>query len=133
MPGLSPPSAPPLPIRCSSWPASLTSSSMTALFACHRCCAASVPCWVSPSTRGISAVAHKRVYLAPAYPFGWIDDPPGVNRLIGLHWLSGLFYPDANQDDLRAAVCEFYDQFYRIKLTNAQVEAMVRPAGAPPL
>jgi iron complex transport system substrate-binding protein len=83
--------------------------------------------------RGLAAVAHKRVYLAPAYPFGWIDDPPGVNRLIGLHWLSGLFYPDANQDDLRAAVCEFYDQFYRIKLTNAQVEAMVRPAGAPPI
>ena len=83
--------------------------------------------------RGLAAVAHKRVYLAPAYPFGWIDDPPGVNRLIGLHWLSGLFYPDANQEDLRVAVCEFYDQFYRIKLTNAQVEAMVRPAGAPAL
>ena len=83
--------------------------------------------------RGLSAVSHKRVYLAPAYPFGWIDDPPGVNRLIGLHWLSGLFYPDANQEDLRVAVCEFYDQFYRIKLTNAQIEAMVRPAGAPPV
>jgi iron complex transport system substrate-binding protein len=81
--------------------------------------------------RGLAAVRHKRVYLAPAYPFGWIDDPPGVNRLIGLRWLSGLFYPDANQEDLRAAVCEFYDQFYRIKLTNAQVEAMVGPAGAP--
>ena len=67
----------------------------------------------------------------PAYPFGWIDDPAGVNRLIGLYWLSSLFYPDANQEDLRVAVCEFYDKFYRIKLTNAQIEAMVRPAGAP--
>jgi iron complex transport system substrate-binding protein len=82
--------------------------------------------------RGLAAVSHKRVYLAPAYPFGWIDDPPGVNRLIGLRWLSGLFYPDVNQEDLRSAVCEFYDQFYGIKLTNAQIEAMVRPAGAPP-
>ena len=82
--------------------------------------------------RGLAAVRHKRVYLEPAYPFGWIDDPPGVNRLIGLHWLSGLFYPDENQEDLRTSVCEFYDLFYRIKLTNAQVEAMVRPAGAPP-
>src|SRR5215471_14185765 len=81
--------------------------------------------------RGLAAVQHKRVYLAPNWPFGWIDDPPGVNRLIGLHWLSGLFYPDANQEDLRATVCEFYDQFYRIRLTNAQIEAMVRLAGAP--
>ena len=82
--------------------------------------------------RGLAAVRNKRVYLEPAYPFGWIDDPPGVNRLIGLHWLSGLFYPDENQEDLRSSVCEFYDLFYGIKLTNAQVEAMVRPAGAPP-
>ena len=82
--------------------------------------------------RGLAAVQHKRVYLEPSWPFGWIDDPPGVNRLIGLHWFSGLFYPDANQEDLRATVCEFYDQFYRIRLTNAQVEALVRPAGVPP-
>jgi len=82
--------------------------------------------------RGLAAVRQKRVYLAPAYPFGWIDDPPGVNRLIGLHWLSALFYPDENQEDLRAATCEFYDLFYGIKLTNAQIEAMVRAAGVPP-
>jgi len=27
--------------------------------------------------RGVAAVAKKRIYLAPADPFGWIDDPPG--------------------------------------------------------
>ncbi len=72
---------------------------------------------------------NKRVYLAPATPFGWIDDPPGVNRLIGLYWLSALFYPDNTQEDLRTTVCDFYDKFYGIKLTNGQLEAMVRPAG----
>jgi len=82
--------------------------------------------------RGLAAVRNKKVYLAPSDPFGWIDDPPGVNRLIGLYWLSGLFYPDTTQQDLRAATCEFYDKFYGIKLTNAQIEAMVRAAGAPP-
>src|SRR6516165_9091626 len=43
--------------------------------------------------RGLAAVSRKRVYLAPAEPFGWIDDPAGVNRIIGLPWLSALFYP----------------------------------------
>jgi len=80
-------------------------------------------------SRRLAAVRNKRVYLAPATPFGWIDDPPGVNRLIGLYWLSALFYPDNTQEDLRTTVCDFYDKFYGIKLTNGQLEAMVRPAG----
>ena len=80
--------------------------------------------------RGLAAVTQKRVYLAPADPFGWVDDPPGVNRIIGLPWLTSLFYPDVYQEDLRANVREFYDQFYRIKLTDRQLEALVRPAEA---
>ena len=80
--------------------------------------------------RGLSAVDSKRVYLAPGDPFGWIDDPPGVNRIIGLYWLTALFYPDQYQEDLRANVRDFYDRFYRIKLTDRQLEALVRPAGA---
>jgi iron complex transport system substrate-binding protein len=80
--------------------------------------------------RGLAAVTKKRVYLAPAEPFGWIDDPPGVNRIIGLPWLTALFYPDVYQEDLRASVREFYDQFYRIKLSDRQLEALVRPAEA---
>ena len=83
----------------------------------------------STAWRGLIAVAGKRVYLEPADPFGWIDDPPGVNRIIGLYWLTGLFYPDQYQEDLRTNVREFYDKFYRIKLTDRQLEALVRPAG----
>jgi iron complex transport system substrate-binding protein len=85
----------------------------------------------SAAWRGLIAVANKRVYLAPADPFGWIDDPPGVNRVIGLYWLTALFYPDQYQQDLRAIAREFYDKFYRIKLTDRQVEALVRSAEVP--
>ncbi len=84
----------------------------------------------STAWRGLIAVASKRVYLAPADPFGWIDDPPGVNRIIGLYWLTALFYPDQYQEDLRTNAREFYDKFYRIKLTDRQLEALVRPAEA---
>jgi iron complex transport system substrate-binding protein len=82
--------------------------------------------------RGLAAVAKKRVYLAPADPFGWIDDPPGVNRVIGLPWLTALFYPDVYQEDLRANVREFYDKFYGVKLSDKQLEALVRRAEAQP-
>lgn len=82
----------------------------------------------SSAWRGLTAVASKRVYLAPADPFGWIDDPPGVNRIIGLYWLTALFYPDQYQEDLRTNVREFYQRFYNVKLNERQLEALVRPA-----
>jgi len=85
-----------------------------------------------PPWRGIAAVRDKKVYLEPSTPFGWIDDPPGINRLIGLYWLSQLFYPAQTQDDLRGLMTDFYDKFYGIKLTDQQVEAIAKPAGIPP-
>ncbi len=82
--------------------------------------------------RGLAAVRSKRVYLAPADPFGWIDDPPGVNRAIGLYWLSNLFYPDLYQQDLRVNAREFYQLYYGVALTDRQLDAMIRPAEANP-
>jgi iron complex transport system substrate-binding protein len=82
----------------------------------------------SASWKRLAAVANKRVYLAPSDPFGWIDDPPGVNRLIGLYWLTAVFYPDQYQEELGANLREFYDRFYGVKLSDKQVAAIVRPA-----
>jgi hypothetical protein len=45
-----------------------------------------------------------------------------------LYWLTALFYPDQYQEDLRTNVREFYSKFYQIKLTDRQLEALVRPA-----
>lgn len=85
------------------------------------------PAWLS-----LAAVRNKKVFLEPSRPFGWIDDPPGVNRLIGLYWLSQLFYPSGSQGDLRSLMTDFYDKFYRIKLTDKQIEAIAKTAGIPP-
>lgn len=82
----------------------------------------------SPAWRGLSAVSSKRVYLEPAEPFGWISDPNGVNRIIGLPWLSLLCYPAVYQEDFGARVRDFYDKFYGVKLTDAQLAAIVRSA-----
>jgi iron complex transport system substrate-binding protein len=81
--------------------------------------------------RGLSAVRQKKVYMEPNAPFGWLNDPPGVNRLIGLYWLATLFYDFPGHEDLRGITCEFYDKFYRLRLTNAQLNNMLEPAGIP--
>jgi iron complex transport system substrate-binding protein len=84
-----------------------------------------------PGWRTLAAVRNKHFYLEPATPFGWIDDPPGINRLIGLYWLSVLLYPDNNQNDVRSLAQDFYDTFYGITLSDQQVEAIARTAGIP--
>jgi iron complex transport system substrate-binding protein len=81
--------------------------------------------------QGLAAVRQKKVYLEPDKPFGWLSDPPGINRLIGLYWLSTLFYGFPGYEDLRGVTCEFYDKFYRLRLTNAQLNNLLAPAGIP--
>ena len=85
-----------------------------------------------PQWRDLAAVRARRVYLAPGYPFGWIDDPAGVNRAIGLYWLSNLFYPDLYQEDLRTNARDFYQLYYGVQPTDRQLEALIRPAEAKP-
>src|SRR4051794_32898825 len=82
--------------------------------------------------RGLSAVREKKVYLEPSEPFGWINNPPGINRLIGLYWLSSLFYLGDTRQEMHGITCEFYEKFYRQRLTNAQLNAILIPAGEPP-
>jgi hypothetical protein len=49
---------------------------------------------------------------------------------MGLPWLTALCYPAVYQEDLRTSVRNFYDKFYRVKLTDKQLEALVRSAEA---
>ena len=39
--------------------------------------------------RAVRAVREGHALVAPSLPFGWLEEPPSVNRLIGLAWLSG--------------------------------------------
>jgi iron complex transport system substrate-binding protein len=43
----------------------------------------------SDAWRALRAVRTGRAFLAPALPFGWVEEPPSLNRLLGLAWLAG--------------------------------------------
>ena len=86
--------------------------------------------WTDPDWAQLPAVKAKRVYLAPSEPFGWIDEPPAANRLIGLRWLVRILYPSALPDDLAAETKQFYELFYQRTPTDAQVAELL--AGALP-
>jgi iron complex transport system substrate-binding protein len=74
-----------------------------------------------PGWAQVRAVAANRVYLAPSLPWGWIDAPPSLNRLIGLRWLLSLFYPAEAPIDLRTETRQFYRLFYGVDPTDDQL------------
>lgn len=79
----------------------------------------------NPLWRGVSAVKSGRVHLSPKLPFGWIDFPPSVNRLPGLWWLGSKVFPALFPEDLGTLTREFYQLFYQVDLTPAQVQRVL--------
>ncbi|MDJ1656241.1 iron ABC transporter substrate-binding protein, partial [Raoultella sp. Ech2A] len=56
-----------------------------------------------PAWQGVSAVAQGRVLLLDGLPFGWLDAPPGINRLAGMRRLHAWLDPQVRatlQEDL---------------------------------
>lgn len=82
----------------------------------------------NPLWSGIRALKAGRVYLAPTTPFGWIDRPPSLNRLMGLRWLAGLFYPDRWGGDLREEARAFYKLYYHVALSDADLDGLLERA-----
>lgn len=78
-----------------------------------------------PLWKDVRAVREGRLYLSPVLPFGWIDRPPSLNRLMGLIWLAKLFYPDRFKTDLRESVREFYALFYHVDLADAELDRLM--------
>lgn len=86
-----------------------------------------------PLWQGIDAVEDGRVYLSPTAPFGWIDRPPSLNRMMGLIWMAGLLYPNRWEGDLRAETRAFYDLYYHVDLSDEELERLLAWAeGRPP-
>jgi iron complex transport system substrate-binding protein len=79
----------------------------------------------NPLWSRMRAVQEGQVYLSPVLPFGWIDRPPSLNRIIGLDWMAATFYPDSYQIDLRTRTRDFYKLWYHLDLTDAQLDQLL--------
>jgi iron complex transport system substrate-binding protein len=75
----------------------------------------------TPAWAGLRAVRDGHAYIAPSEPFGWVEEPPSINRLLGLAWLRG-------SDPLTLAAL-FNTIVYNHVPTPAQLDAI---AGATP-
>ncbi len=82
-----------------------------------------------PAWLGIAAAQSGRVHLVPKLPFGWVDFPPSVNRLIGLWWLAKILYPERFPENIRELATQFYTRFYHVTPTAAQMDAVLEGRG----
>lgn len=82
-----------------------------------------------PTWSGLPAVRAGRVHLVPSLPFGWVDSPPSVNRLIGLLWLGKMLYPDRFPEDLAAETRDVYARIYHVAPSTAQVARVLAGSG----
>ncbi|GMG83132.1 iron ABC transporter substrate-binding protein [Paralimibaculum aggregatum] len=85
-----------------------------------------------PLWAGIAALRAGRVLLAPTAPFGWIDRPPSINRMMGLRWMAGRLWPERWGGRLRDEIREFYALYYQVALTEAELDTLEAWAGGSP-
>lgn len=80
----------------------------------------------------VAAVKNRRVHLSPVLPFGWIDRPPSLNRLIGLKWMAHLLHPELFPLDLAAETRAFYRLFYHVELGEEALNRLLEQASPVP-
>ena len=82
-----------------------------------------------PQWAEVDAVRARRVHLSPKLPFGWVDFPPSVNRLIGLWWLAKIFSPKHFDEDIRELTRGFYSRFYHVTPSDADIDRVLEGQG----
>jgi iron complex transport system substrate-binding protein len=82
--------------------------------------------------REVKAVKDGRVYAMPNEPWAWCDRPPGVNRLIGIHWVANLLYPDIYDVDMLAVTREFFKAFYSLDVSDDTIRRILGGSYPPP-
>jgi iron complex transport system substrate-binding protein len=80
----------------------------------------------------IQAVQNGRVFAMPNEPWAWCDRPPGVNRLIGIHWVANLLYPDVYDVDMKEITREYFRVMYQKDVDDETILGILGDSYPPP-
>ncbi len=77
-----------------------------------------------PLWQGVKAVVEKRILFLSGLPFGWLDAPPGINRLLGLRRLHAWLDPAVNSQ-LKNDMQHYARLFWHCTLSDTNYQKMV--------
>ncbi|WP_369309721.1 ABC transporter substrate-binding protein [Providencia rettgeri] len=78
----------------------------------------------SPLWQGLNAIADQQLLVFTGMPFGWLDGPPGVNRLLGMRRLQSHF-DQRIAATMKQDLAEFFALFYHSPLTSEQADLLM--------
>ncbi|MGX7705434.1 iron ABC transporter substrate-binding protein [Methylobacterium sp. Gmos1] len=81
-----------------------------------------------PLWQATPALRANRLHVSPSLPFGWVDFPPSVNRLLGLWWLGTILYPAQFPEDIRGIARDLSGRLYHVVPDEAALDRLL--AGA---
>jgi iron complex transport system substrate-binding protein len=67
--------------------------------------------------KSVRAIREGHALVAPALPFGWVEEPPSINRLLGLTWLGG--------HEPMSMAATFHAVVYGRALTDQKLDAVI--------
>lgn len=79
-----------------------------------------------PVWQGVKAVAEQRILFLSGLPFGWLDAPPGINRLLGLRRLHAWLDPQI-ETHFKTDMQRYAELFWHTSLSDAQFQKLVTP------
>jgi iron complex transport system substrate-binding protein len=79
-----------------------------------------------PRWQSVSAIAEGRVYRVPK---GLMDTwgRPHIESVVARVWEAKIFYPDLIDFNVEAEMAGFYDRFFGVTLSDAEIEAILNP------
>ena len=75
----------------------------------------------------LPALRSGRCFLAPGVPYGWLDGPPGVNRLVGVSWLVSRLH-GLEGEDVAGNAMAFHRLYYGHAPDRSAFERLLRGA-----
>ena len=76
----------------------------------------------------VPAFKAGRVMLVPNMPYGFLNNPPSINRLLGLDYFGATFYPELYPFKPEERVKEFYQLYYGTELEDEQLDKILHPS-----
>jgi len=78
-----------------------------------------------PGWANVSAVQNGRAYEVPTGPYNWMDQPPSVQRVLGLKWLGNVLYPELYDYDMVNETRTFYRLFWHYELSEEAARSLL--------